>query len=387
MKAHRIVCSLLLFVVAAVLFVALSAGVSAFATEDDKSVSDGVDESLDGLDLSDLDEFCDEYIGSVVDKIRAIANGEFDSASDFLHMFAELFLSGATAIVPTLLSMFAVVVIVGLCRQTTDGLVGQGTSNAVSFVGVAVLSVSLLNLLRGAYAQVLAVVDKISVLSEAASPVMLTLLIANGAATLGAVCRPSMVVFSSVILAVVRSVVLPLSLFATLFVIAGNISDSIRVEKLSSFLGNTAGWILGVFFMLFSAFTSVQGIAAGSVDSVSIRAAKFAAKNYVPILGGYVSEGMDVVLAGGTLVKNSLGAVVLVVLVLAVVKPIVYVLAVGLGLQAVSAFAQPVAEPRVVKLLSGVGKNLTVLVAVIFATAFMFALQILIAMTCVNAVI
>ena len=87
------------------------------------------------------------------------------------------------------------------------------------------------------------------------------------------------------------------------------------------------------------------------------------------------------------MVKNSLGAVVLVVLVLAVVKPIVYVLAVGLGLQAVSAFAQPVAEPRVVKLLSGVGKNLTVLVAVIFATAFMFALQILIAMTCANAVI
>ena len=386
MTVHRIRV-FILFAVVTVLAFTLFVGVTAFAEVDSENDTDGVDEALDGLDLSDLQEFSGEYIGSLVDKIRAIANGEFDSAADFLHMLSELFVSGITDVLPSLLSMFAVVVIVGLCRHTTDGLVGQSTTNAVSFVGVTVLAVSLLNILRNVYLHVLDVVDKISVLSEATSPVMLTLLIANGSATLGAVCRPSMVVFSSVILGVVRRVVLPLSLFATLFVIAGNISDSMRVEKLSSFLGNTAGWILGVFFMLFSSFTSVQGIAAGSIDSVSVRAAKFAAKNYVPILGGYVSEGMDVIMAGATLVKNSLGAVVLSVLVLAVIKPIVYVLTVGLGLQAVSAFSQPVAEPRFVKLLSGVGKNLTVLVAVIFATAFMFALQILIAMTCANAVI
>ena len=359
----------------------------AYADDDtDEALSNSVDDSIDGLDLDDFSDACSDYIDSVADKIRALAEGKFDNLSDVFALLAELFAAGLSGVLPSLLAIFAVVVIASLCRRTTDGLVGEGTQQVVGFVGVSAVVLSVLQLLRIAYGEVAALVDKIAALSQTATPIMLTMLIACGATSLGGVCQPSMAVFSSVIVELVRQAVLPLSLFATMYALAANLSGNLRVEKLSSTLANLSGWLLGVVFMLFSAFTSVQGITAGAVDAVSVRAAKFAAKNYVPILGGYVAEGFDVVLAGATLVKNSFGGVCLLVLLLALLRPVVCVTAVSLGLQAVSALSQPVADERFVKLLAAVGKNLSMLVAVVVAVAFMFALQVVIAISCANFV-
>lgn len=352
----------------------------------DKSLSDYVDDAVDGLDLDDFSDFAEDYIDSVVDKISDLAAGKFDGISDVFALLSELFVDGLSTVFPSLMSIFAVVVIASLCRKTTDGLVTDGTQQVVGFVGVAAVVLSVLGLFKVAYGQVVELVQKISLFSQVSTPPMVTLLVSCGANTLGSVCQPSMAVLSSTIVEIVRHAVLPLSLFAAMFALAANLSGSMRVEKLSSALNNLSGWLLGVVFMFFSAFTSVQGISAGTVDAVSVRAAKFAAKNYVPILGGYVAEGFDVVLAGTTLVKNSFGGVCLLVLLFAVLRPTIAVLAVSVGLQTVSAVCQPVADERYVKLLAAVGKNLQMLVAAIVAVAFMFALQIVLAISCANFV-
>lgn len=91
-------------------------------------------------------------------------------------------------------------------------------------------------------------------------------------------------------------------------------------------------------------------------------------------------------LAGATIVKNCFGAVALFVLLLAVIRPVAAVLCVSLGLQAVSAVAEPIAEQRTIKLLSAVGKTLSMYVAVIAAVAFMFALQFIVAICCASGV-
>lgn len=81
-------------------------------------------------------------------------------------------------------------------------------------------------------------------------------------------------------------------MFGLAFVVVSNISSDLRVTKMADFVNSASSWILGIVFTLFSAFTAVQGITAATVDGVSYRAAKFAAKNYIPILGGYISEGL-----------------------------------------------------------------------------------------------
>ena len=350
-------------------------------------LEDNIDESLENIDFSGVDEVAGGFIGSVIEKVKSIINGEFDSAESFWQMLAQMFGEGVGELLPQLVAITVVLVILGLIRHTSGGLISESTDSVVSFVGVTVVLLAVLSLIVGLYRQVYDVLSQVATLCEVSSPILLTLLIANGGSVLSSVCQPSMVMFSTVVIGIIRNIVLPLSIFALIFAIVSNISANVKVEKMSSFLTNAAGWVLGIVFMLFSAFTSVQGITAASIDGVSYRAAKFATKSYIPILGGYLAEGFDVVVASTSLIKNAFGAVTLLVLLFAIVKPLVSILCVNIGLQAVAAVCEPIVDSKYVKMLGGISKTLTFLSVLILATAFMFCILVLIAITCANGVI
>ena len=347
-------------------------------------LQDNVEEGLDNIDFSAVDDVASGFVGSVLQKVKSIINGEFDSAESFWQMLGQMFSEGVGELLPQLCAITIVLVILGLIRRTSGGLISESTDSVISFVGVTVVLLAVLSLIVSLYREVYEVLFQLATLSEVSSPILLTLLIANGGNALNSVCQPAMVMFSSVVIAVIRNVVLPLSIFALIFAVVSNISSNVKVGKMSSFLTNAASWALGIVFMLYSAFTSVQGITAGSIDGVSYRAAKFATKSYIPILGGYLAEGFDVVVASTSLIKNAFGAVTLMVLLFAIVKPLVSILCVNLGLQSVAAVCEPIVDDKYVKMLGGISKTLTFLSGLILAVAFMFCIQVLIAISCGN---
>ena len=48
---------------------------------------------------------------------------------------------------------------------------------------------------------------------------------------------------------------------------------------------------------------------------------KYTIKSYIPIMGGYLSEGMDLILASSLLIKNSLGLVGVMLLITTILSP------------------------------------------------------------------
>ena len=349
-------------------------------------LEDNVGEGLDNIDFSQVDNVASDFFGSVAEKIQSIINGEFDSAESFWKIIGSLFGQTVKGLMPELISIFVVLVILGLIRKTNGGLISESTDSVVSFVGVTVVLLAVLSMVVDCYRLVYQMLSSVSVLAEVTSPILLTLLIANGGNTVSSVCQPSMVMFSTGIIEIIKNIVLPLSIFALVFAAVSNISSNVRVSKASSFLNNTAGWVLGILFMLFSAVTTVQGISAASIDGVTYRAAKFATKNYIPILGGYLADGFDIVVASTTLIKNAFGVVSLLILLFTVIQPLVAILSVNLGLQAVAALSEPIVDGKYVKILGGVSKTLTFLSVLVLAVSFMFCILMLIAISCANGV-
>lgn len=351
-----------------------------------QDLSNQVDEGLGNLDFSQVEKVTSGYIGDIVDKIRAIINGNFDNAESFLQMVFSLLGDNLSQLFPQLVSIFVVLVLVGLVRNTSGGFISQSTDNVVSFVGKTVVVLTLISLFVDVFSQVNEVIDEVSLLAEVSLPILLTLVVANGSTNLSAICQPSMVMFSGMIINVVKNVLLPLTVSANAFAFVSNLSQNVKVTKTSKFLNNVASWILGIMFTIFSAFTSVQGIVGASMDGVSYRMAKFTAKNYIPILGGYVSEGFDIVIASTNLIKNSFGVVLLIVLALMVAKPLLTILALNVGLQGVSALSEPISSDNCSSMFNGMCKSLTFLCALLVAVAFMFAILVIVAITCANVV-
>ncbi|MCX4286902.1 MAG: hypothetical protein OSJ68_06395, partial [Clostridia bacterium] len=108
--------------------------------------------------------------------------------------------------------------------------------------------------------------------------------------------------------------------------------------------------------------------------------------SYIPILGGYLSDGFDIVIASTSLIKNAFGVVSLLTLVFTVAQPLMSVLCINLGLQAIAAFCEPIIDDRYIKILNGISKTLTFLAVLILAVAFMFCILTLVAICCANGV-
>ncbi len=345
-----------------------------------------VADNLDKIDFSDVDDVTVGYLGGIGDKVMSIINGNFDGADTFIEFLTVLLGDSLKNILPKLTAIFAIIVIMGLIRRTNGGIISAGTNEVVNFVGVTAVLATVLALVVSSYANVYRILTQVSMLTETSMPILLTLLIANGGNVASSVCQPSMVMFSTVVIKSIQTVVLPLSVFAMAFAVVGNISQNVKVNKMSSFLSGASNWFLGCLFMVYSAFTSVQGIAAASIDGVSYRAAKFATKSYIPILGGYLADGFDIVVASTSLIKNAFGVVALLALLFMLAEPLMSVIAVNLGLQCVAAVSEPIADNRYTKILGGISKGLTFLAVLLIAVAFMFCILMLIAINCANGV-
>ncbi|MBQ2711684.1 MAG: stage III sporulation protein AE [Clostridia bacterium] len=349
-------------------------------------LTDTVDQMLEGLDFSDIDSVAGDFIDSVYDKIQQIINGQFDSAESFWNIFWELLGSSLSNVSAAVVSVGIIMIILGLVKNTSDGLIGESTQTVISFVGVCLIVSSIVSLLADVYASVFSLMDKLASLSQASFPIMLTLLVSNGGNAVSTVCQPSMVIFSSFVIELVKNVILPFSVSSMIFVAVSSISRNIRLNKTASTIQSISTWLLGIVFMFFSAFTTVQGIGASTIDSVSFRAAKFAAKNYVPILGGYLAEGFDMVVASTTLVKNSFGIVCVLAIFLMIINPLSTILATNLSVQILTSVCEPIVDEKYITMLSKLSKCLSFLGVLVIAVAFMFCILLFICISCCNMV-
>ena len=353
----------------------------------ENTLQENIAQGLGKIDFSEMQQASLGAVDNVVERILQIINGNFDDFSSFADLCIKLFFSNFTKIIQQLTPLAVVIIILGLVRNNNSGIMSQNTQKVVSFVGVSVVISIILETFVGMYNSALQVIQRVSAIGQASMPILLTLMVANGGNAISNVCQPSMAIFCTLVIEVVRTVIMPLSAFSVIFVAISSISSSVKIEKAASTLTSISSWLLSIVFVLFSAFTSVQGIVANSIDGVSFRMAKFATKSYVPILGGYLADGFDFIVASTSLIKNAFGLVCLCVLLSNVIEPILTIIVTNLALQIINAVCEPIADGKYTKLISGFGKWLTFLAVLLIAVSFMFCILIVIAIMCGNGVI
>ena len=116
----------------------------------------------------------------------------------------------------------------------------------------------------------------------------------------------------------------------------------------------------------------MQGVAGGVVDKFGFNVAKFALSGYVPILGGYLSDGFDLISASIVIVKNAFGYFASMVLVGVILFPLLKVMAFSLTLRFVSAIVEPIGDERVAKLLHSLATNINLLITALAGVGFLF---------------
>ena len=365
-----------------------------FATENDeekqediqKELEDATFEQLNSVDfsklqdiLNDLDENSKKAFGSnsFLDKTQKILNGDFQN--DYQSFFGALFSTFFSDILKFLPLLITIVIITVLCNiigSFKSSVSQNGVSQIINFVCFGVASLIIISVVVSLFGTVKSSLKTMQTEMNIIFPILLTCLASVGGSVSVGIFQPVVAILANIVVNVFVFVVMPIFVFMFVLNIINNFSDSIKLNKLISFLSSALKWICGISFSVFLGAISLQGIVAGSFDSVSIKATKFALKSYVPILGGYLSDGFNIAMAGSVLIKNAVGVSGILLICSSVIIPIISIICFMLLLKLTAGILEPIGDSTIPNFLYQVSKTLSLLIMIVLGVLFMFVITV-----------
>ncbi len=348
----------------------------------EQQLIDNVEQNVDDLDLGSLQGLLQglnsNLFDSLNDTIKDIAQGEqkltFDDA---VRLITQRVFSALTGVLPIVVSIVGISLITSLLNGLTSGFLSNPTKELIGFVSYCAIAVIILTRAMSLVNDTAAIVGTIKQFMQLVFPILLTIITVVGGANSSAVFQPMMSVLTTSITTFVVQIIMPMVVVVIVFTMISSLSNGVKLSKLTSFFSSGIKYSLTAVFSLFVTFLTAQGLTGGIIDTVSIKTAKFAMQSYVPIVGGYLSDGFDLMMASFVLIKNSLGLISLFALLIMIASPLVNIIVFSLGLKLASGIIEPIGDSKISKMIFDLSKNVNILLAIILGVAFMFVTTIM----------
>ncbi len=366
---------------------------SAYTAEEQAALDrleEQVEDLLASLDTAELEEYLQtlsQFDGKDVKEMLAdLVTGDYALEYDTMwESVLALVWEEGRAMLPAFAVILAVAVLCGILNSAKSGFLQSSMSDIIHFVsyisvGAVVLAV-LTNILQAAFSAITDMQRQMQIVY----PLLLTLMAASGGAVSAGVFRPAVAFLASGICELFTAVVLPTSVVVVALTFAGNLSPDVRCEKLGGLFKSVNKWLIGLTLGLFTLFLTVQGIASAQYDGLSLRAVKYLVSGSVPIVGGFLSGGVDLVLAGSALIKNALGSFSVLLLFASVLRPLLLFAAFQLFLRLCAAATEPVGG-KISSFLTSLANDCGFFIAGLLCVAFLHFLTILL-LVCSSGVI
>ena len=370
-----------------VLFIVFANGIAyrqCYATiqEDNEIVSqinNNIDEQLSNLDTEELDELFSDIVnekvifgdGTINDRLYNLIHGNISvNANNLVKYVIDIFLDDVINYLPYVCLIVAIAVLYSMVSNNASS--NKSIGNIIHFVSYGSIVLIVVSAITYLIKITTSCIGTIKVQMDVVFPILLTLLTALGGNVSVGIYQPAMAILSGAVLAVFGSVLLPLFSFKLVFTIISNLTTDIKFGKFAEFFGSCFKWLLGGIITVFTAFISIQGLMSGSVDGVSIRAAKYTIKNGVPLVGGFLSDGVSLIMLSCSLIKNSVGVSCLLLLFCTIVIPVLKIIVFSLLMKLASSILEPISDGRVTNFVNDISKLIPTLIALIFGVAFMY---------------
>jgi len=361
--------------------------VMAKAEEGKTDLYNSVEEQIEKLELTELQKYVDS-LGNftderVAERLLAYIEGEGVDYATFGKQLTIVLFAKVIEILPAFSCIAAVALLSGLISSLKSSSLKHTSTEMISLIAYVAALIPMLAILTECFRGAMESVSAMQQQMQIVFPLMLTLMAASGGTLTAAVCRPAVGFFATNIVTVISSVVFPITVTITAFSVAGNLSKELKISRFTAFFKSINKWVIGICISAFGIFFTLQGITAANYDGVVRRAAKYAIGNGVPIVGGFLSGGFDLAVAGSVLIKNALGTMSVFLMLAVIFEPIVLLISVNVLLRLTSAITQPFGEGRISDFLGETAENLHYCTAGLLFTAFLYFLTIML-LVCVS---
>ncbi|MDR4948534.1 stage III sporulation protein AE [Neobacillus cucumis] len=344
-----------------------------------------VDQQLESLDLSDLQQYWEDITtkyggflpesqkGSLYDFVKGDKKFSFNEWGKGILKFAfhEFVANGkllGSLILLTIFSMFL---------QSMQNAFEQSTISKVAYsIVYMVLVILALNSFHIAISYTNEAIGTMTSFVLALVPLLLALIAASGGVVSAAFFHPVILFLMNSSGLIMQYIILPLLFLAVLLSIVSTISDQYKVTQLAALLRNWSIGLMGLFLTVFLGVISVQGASAAVTDGIAIRTAKFVTGNFIPVIGRMFTDATDTVVSASVLLKNTVGIAGVAILLIIVAFPALKILMISFIYKFAAAILQPLGGGPVIKCLDIISKSVIYVFAALGIVSLMFFLSI-----------
>lgn len=289
------------------------------------------------------------------------------------YLLYELIVNGKLLGTLLVLTLFSV-----LLRSVHTAFENSAVSKIADFVVYMTLIYITLNSFYLIFTYAKETIALMSNFMIALLPLMLVLLATSGQIITVSFFHPIIIFLIHVSGVLTTSFILPLLYLSALLMIVSRLNDQFQATHLAELFKTVSLGTLGVFLTIFLGVMSVQGTATAIQDGIALKTTKFITGNFIPVVGRTFTEAADTVLSAAQLLKNTIGIIGLLLIVLIAVFPAIKIVAISFIYKLAAALLQPLGNSPIIVSLNIISKYIMYVLACLITVTFMFFLSIVI---------
>ena len=310
--------------------------------------------------------------------------------TDYSGYISEIFsviFSNVVSLLPAFAEVTAIALLCAVFTGAEGNVLGKSTSRVVRLACYSLIVVIIASALAAVVAECVSGIESLRKQMEIIAPILITLTVLTGGTGSAAIYQPSAVFLSGAAVEIISGFIFPATIAAAVLNFMSKINPQITFTGMAKLIKSIMKWVMGITVTVFSVFLTLQSSASSLFDGVLFKATKYIIGNSVPIVGGFLSGGFDLLTAAGLLIKNSVGVCGIVMLVAQIAGPLVLLISFSLLLKLVGAIVQAAGEGDIFNLLSDLSSDVEYFIAGLLTVSFMYSLIIMLIINSANSFI
>lgn len=315
--------------------------------------------------MNDLDPV--EYIKGY------IKNGEGNlSIKTVVSAITSFLFKEVKTVLALSISIIVIAIICSLLKNLQSAFSNEGISNIAFF---ACYSILIIILSKSFLISINIAIDTIKDLSNfmaAILPVLVMMLGSIGGFAQAATMDPIIMGATLIIPRIYTTIIIPLILITFVLEFTNNISSEHKIGNLCKLAKQTTIWTQGIILTIFIGLLTVRGITSSTIDAVTLKTAKFAIDNFIPIVGKAFSDAIASVAGYSLIIKNAVSSIGLIIIILMMLYPVIKLILISFVYKLTAAVIEPISDKRITSSIASAGDSLILLMSCVLSVSLMF---------------
>jgi stage III sporulation protein AE len=298
------------------------------------------------------------------------------SFHNILNAVVSIVFKEVKSVLKLTLSIVTIAIICSLLKNLQDAFSDESISEVAFYACYALIIMLLSKSFIISISVAKEVITNISDFMSALLPILITMISLAGGITSAATLDPIVLGAVVFIPKIYSNFIIPMILMIFVLEFANNISTEHKITNLCKLFKQITIWFQGIIVTVFIGLLTIRGITSTTMDAVTLKTAKFAVDNFIPIVGKAFSDAITSVAGYSLIIKNAISSIGLVVIILILLHPLIKLILITFIYKLSAALVEPISDSRITKSLEAAGNSMVLITSCVLTVSLMFFILI-----------